>query len=189
MGNHIKHLFWPPKFTNPNCTLCPNNDKDTWPHMLFTCKHKFLKGLIITRHNATTHQLSYLLRSCIHTRHHTFKNFGKIDNQSQEIMPWRLPCSCLTTKCIPTPRLTIHIIKFTFTHDRYTTPAIETKIDKYNPLIEAIKTQGWLVITARVHGSIDTRRIELLGTLNIPPTPSRNQQKPFTTLQSNTSHI
>jgi hypothetical protein len=120
-------------------------------------------------------------------------NVGKIDNQPEDntIPPWILPCSCLTIKCtflsrlrpniiyiqgapckqlgphIPTPHLTIQIIEFTYTYIRYTTPIIETKRDKYNPLIEAIKTQGWqvnflMLITTRVHGSIHTRSIELL---------------------------
>ena len=29
MGNHRKNLFWPQIYTNPDCTLCHNNDKDT----------------------------------------------------------------------------------------------------------------------------------------------------------------
>ena len=45
---------------------------------------------------------------------------------------------------------TIWIIKFTFTLDRYTNQHIANKKDKYNPLIEAIKTQGWKVNSLRV---------------------------------------
>ena len=51
IGNHKKNIFWPLKFQNPNCTLCHKNDRDTWPHLLSTCKHPYLKGLRIARHN------------------------------------------------------------------------------------------------------------------------------------------
>ena len=47
MGNHKKHIFWPLKFQNPNCTLCHKNDRDTWPHLLSMCEHPYLKGLRI----------------------------------------------------------------------------------------------------------------------------------------------
>lgn len=50
---------------------------------------------------------------------------------------------------IPTPNLTIQIIEITFKHDKYTIRAIEAKNniknDNYDPLIEAIKAQGWKV--------------------------------------------
>ena len=58
LGNHQKNLTWLQKFTNPNCTLCQNNEEDTWPNLLSLCSHKFLKGLIIVGHNAATQQLS-----------------------------------------------------------------------------------------------------------------------------------
>jgi hypothetical protein len=44
---------------------------------------------------------------------------------------------------IPTLDLTIQIIEFTFTHDRFLDQAIQTKEDKYNPLVNAIRAQGW----------------------------------------------
>ena len=77
MGNHKKNLFWPKKSTNPNCTLCQNYDKDTWPHLLSTCNHKFLIGLRIARHNVATQQLVQLLKSCTHMRHYTLTNASK----------------------------------------------------------------------------------------------------------------
>jgi hypothetical protein len=51
--------------------------------------------------------------------------------------------------------------------------AIQTKEDKYNPLVDAIRAQGWnirplIVITTRVRGAIHTRSIKLLENLHIP---------------------
>lgn len=43
------------------------------------------------------------------------------------------------------PNLTVQVIQFTFTHDRFTYQAIKTKRDNCNPLITAIKAQGWKV--------------------------------------------
>jgi hypothetical protein len=51
MGNHIKNIFWPLKFQNPNCTLCHKYDRDTWPHLLSISEHPYLKGLRIARYN------------------------------------------------------------------------------------------------------------------------------------------
>ena len=51
MGNHRKNIFWPLKYQNPNCTLCRPNERDTWPHLLSTCKHPYLESLRIARHN------------------------------------------------------------------------------------------------------------------------------------------
>lgn len=58
LGNHHNNLTWPQKFTNPNCTLCQNNEGNTWPYLLSLRSHKFLKGLRIARHNAAIQQLS-----------------------------------------------------------------------------------------------------------------------------------
>ena len=63
------------------------------------------------------------------------------------------PGHILYTRCttrpikpnMPSPNLTIQMIEFTFTHDRYMDQAIKTKQDKYNPLVTAIKANGWLV--------------------------------------------
>ena len=43
------------------------------------------------------------------------------------------------------PNLTVQVIQFTFTHDRFTYQAIQTKRDNYNPLVTTIKAQGWKV--------------------------------------------
>lgn len=46
MCKHRKNLSWPQKFTNPNCTLCQNKDKDTWQHLLSLCNHNCRLGLL-----------------------------------------------------------------------------------------------------------------------------------------------
>ena len=62
---------------------------------------------------------------------------------------------------------------FTFTHDRFLDQAIQTKEDKSNPLVNAIRAQGWnirplIIITIGVRGGTHTRSIESLENLHIP---------------------
>jgi hypothetical protein len=88
------------------------------------------------------------------------------NHQDNTIMPWILSCTCNTTQCeclaklrpdiiyiqgvayeqngplTCTLDLTIQIIEFTFTHDRFLDQAIQTKENKYNPLVDAIRAQG-----------------------------------------------
>ena len=160
-------FFWPQTYTNPNCTLCHNNDKDTWPHLLSLCNNKSLKGLRIASHNTTTHQLTNLLKPNEHTRHLTLTNTIKQHGNQQDntIPPWILRCTCNNTRCeclaklrpdiiyihgatykqnnplIPTPDLTIQIIEFTFTRDGFIKQAIQTKETKYNLLIDYKSTR------------------------------------------------
>ena len=68
MGNHRKNMFWPLKYQNSNCTLCRTNERDTWPHLLSTCVHPYLKGLRIARHNKATHLISRTLQAHKNTR-------------------------------------------------------------------------------------------------------------------------
>jgi hypothetical protein len=58
-------------------------------------------------------------------------------------------------------------------HDRFLEQAIQTKEDKYNSLVNAIRAHGWnirplIVITVGVRGAIHTRSVELLENLHIP---------------------
>ena len=51
--------------------------------------------------------------------------------------------------------------------------AIQTKEDKYNPLVDAVRAHGWnirplIVITTGVRGAIHTRSIKLLENPHIP---------------------
>jgi hypothetical protein len=113
------------------------------------------------------------------------------NHQDNTIPPWILSCTCISTQCeclaklrpnivyiqgiayeqngrlLPTLDITIQIIEFTFTHDRFLDQAIQTKEDKYNLLVDTIRTQGWnikplIVITAWVREAIHTRSIKVL---------------------------
>ena len=81
MGNHRKNIFWPLNYPNPNCTLCHNNNRDTWPHLLSTCGHPYLKGLRIARHNKATHLITQTLQANKNTRFYTLANVGNLNNQ------------------------------------------------------------------------------------------------------------
>jgi hypothetical protein len=180
----------------PHCTLCQINDINTWPHLLSLCNNKSLKGLRSTKHNAIAYQL--LLKSNVYTRYLTLIDAGNQhgNHQNNTIPPRILSCTCNNTRCecltklrpgviyiqgdayeqngpvIHALVLTIQIIEFTFTHDRFFDQAIQTKEDKYNPLINAIRAQSWnirplIVITTWVRGTIHTRSIKLLENLHI----------------------
>ena len=58
MGNCRMNIFWPLIHLYPNSTPCQHNDKDTWPHLLLTCEHPYLKGLRIARHNKAVHLIT-----------------------------------------------------------------------------------------------------------------------------------
>lgn len=77
MGNHRNDIFWHCIFTKSNCTLCGNNGRNTWSHnymcvclCLCVITHSS-KGLVISRHNASTDQLVNLLNPCTRTKHFT----------------------------------------------------------------------------------------------------------------------
>lgn len=44
------------------------NDRDIWPHLLFTCANPNIKGLTIIRHNKTVHSTIQTLIANIFTR-------------------------------------------------------------------------------------------------------------------------
>jgi hypothetical protein len=58
-------------------------------------------------------------------------------------------------------------------HDKFLDQAIQTKEDKYNPLVDAIRAQGWnirplVVITAGLTGAIHAKNIKSLTTYVSP---------------------
>ena len=90
------------------------------------------------------------------------------DNPQENTAPsWLLPCTCNTQRChcnarlkpdilcvkglpykaLPpnhiNPNLTIQFIEFKYGNDRFSQEAIDIKIEKYQPLINDIKTLGW----------------------------------------------
>ena len=50
-------ILWPLIPANPYCTLRPNNEMDTWPHLIFTCTNQYTKGLWIIYYNKAIHQV------------------------------------------------------------------------------------------------------------------------------------
>ena len=63
----------------------------------------------------------------------------------------------------PTYNLTIQYIEFTYTNDKFSQETINNKIQKYQPLIDNLKHQGWkvdplIVITAGAQGTIMPRQ-------------------------------
>ena len=169
MGNHKKNIFWPLTQPNPNCTLCHNNDQDTWPHPLSTCEHPYLKGLRIARHNKAVHLITQTLQAIKNTRFYTLTNAGKIHNTTPEqpILQWFLQCTCPQSTCqcqaklrpdilcilgapnqvqvpiIPSHTHTIQFIEFTYYHDRFLEQALSHKHTKYDQLSQHHKKQ-WM---------------------------------------------
>jgi hypothetical protein len=107
MGNHRKNIFWPLTHPNPNCTLCPNNEIDTWPHLLSTCPNPHIKKLRIARHNKAVHQIVHTLQSNKNTRFYTLTNAGNQNSKPQDITvpEWLLKCTCAPTPCTCMARL------------------------------------------------------------------------------------
>ena len=171
MGNYRKHIFWPLQYQNPNSSLCQRNDRDTWPHLLSTCKHPYLKGLRITRHNKAVHLITLTLQANKNTRFFTLINAGNLNNQPQDhtIPEWLLACTCSQMKCqcqaklrpdimciigaqnqtstpiLPSPKHTIQFIEFTYCHDRFPDEGLTHNHTKYDPLINTIHNNGWKV--------------------------------------------
>lgn len=59
MGNHHTNIFWSTTHPNPNCTLCPSSDRDTWPHLYSTNINQHIKKLQIARHNKALYTSYY----------------------------------------------------------------------------------------------------------------------------------
>ena len=165
MGNHRKHVFWPPTHQNLNCTLCHKNDGDTWPHLLSTCENSYLKGLRVARHDKAIHLITHTLQANKNTRFFRLANARKINNKipNQTIPNWLLKCTCPQTPCgchakhrpdilwtieapnqtqtpmIPSTTRTLQLIEFTYCHDKFPEQILMHKHTKYNPLINIIQ--------------------------------------------------
>ena len=153
MGNRRKNIFWPLTHQNPNCTLCPRNDMDTWPHILSTCEHPYLKGLRIAIHNKTLYLITQTLQAHKNNHFFTLTNAGHLNNNPPEqIIPdWLLQCTCTQTTCqyqaklrpeimciigapnqtqtpiAPSPKLTVQFIEITYCHDKFPDQALTHK--------------------------------------------------------------
>jgi hypothetical protein len=172
------------------------------------CEHPYLKGLRIARHNKAVHLITQTLQANKHTRYYTLTNAGTHNNISQEqtIPEWLLKCTCPQTRCqchailkpdilcvigapnnnttplTPSHIHTIQLIEFTHCHDRFPEQACTHKHDKYDPLINNIRSKGWktnplITITAGVRGAIHEHSINQLINLKIPKANVKNLMK------------
>ena len=141
----MKNNFWPLTHKNPNCTLCQRSDRDTWPHLLSTCEHPYLKGLRIARHNKAVHLITHTLQTHKNTWYLTLTNACHPNNtpREQTILEWLLKCTCTQTTCqcqaklrphnmciieapnqiqtpiTPSSKLIVQFIEFTYYHDKF----------------------------------------------------------------------
>jgi hypothetical protein len=193
MGNARKHLFWPLCFPNIHCPLCNTIAIDTWPHLLLACPQPHIHALRTKRHNKAIWEIRKLILSSPLSRCLTLMNAGIYNSLPPEntVPPWLLPYICLTSRyncnakykpdilCVQglphlspppltiNPSLTIQFIEFTYTNDRYLEDKINTKINKYQPLIDDIKLRGWnikplIVILAGARGTTHIPSLKVL---------------------------
>ena len=87
-------------YTSANCTLHSNHDRETWPHLQPPYNDKFLKGLKIARHYATTHQITNLLKVCINAQHFMLTNANSyqltpIQHNPPQMHTFGMPCKLM----------------------------------------------------------------------------------------------
>jgi hypothetical protein len=204
---HVYCFRVPLKYLNPNCTLCHNNDKDTWPPLLSTCEHPHLKRLRIARHNKATHLITQTLHANKNTRFYTDKCWQlkqpparlnsprmaslmhmptttlPMPSQIKTRHPMHHWCpNQIQTPFSPSPNYTIQLIEFTYCHDIFPEQAITHKHTKYDPLINNIQNTGWktnplITINIRVRGAIHEHSIEQLNKLKIPKSNIKTPMK------------
>lgn len=153
--------------TNSNCTLCHKNDKDTWLHLLSlmwkqvsqrtqNCEtQRRCPPTTPTYSNHANTQGSSHSPSLTHKvtndkKTLVYLGYSNVCASPQMSIPSQTPPNyyikgATYKHLVPlflTPDLSIQIIKFTFTHNRYIHQALEMKHNKYYPLINVIQTQG-----------------------------------------------
>ena len=96
------------KTLNPK-PLCPNNDRDTWPHLLSRCENPHTKGLRVSRHNKAVHVIAQTLQANKSTRFFTLTNANNFNNKPPDstLPEWLLKCTYTTCKCQAKLRLDI----------------------------------------------------------------------------------
>ena len=194
MGHARKQLFFGRiAYPSHTCPICQSHEADTWLHVLLKCKQQHIHALITNRHNKAVWEIRKLLISNKVTRHYTLMNAGIYNNSPQEntIPPWLLPGTCVTPRChcnarlkpdilcvlghpynspppvAPTPDITIQYIEFTYCNDRFPTETIERKTTKYQPLIDDLTNNGWIVapLIVLASGARATTHIPSMKTL------------------------
>ncbi len=156
---------------------------DTWLLVLLKCNHHHIHAIRVKRHNKAIWTLCKLIMSTYKSRCYTLMNAGTFNNNPPEntVPTWLLPCTCINLRCqcnarlkpdilcikglpykntpptLPQDHLTIQFIEFTYTNDRFSQDTINTKITKYQALLNDIITLGWkvdpiIIITAGARG-------------------------------------
>ena len=141
-------------------------------------------------------------------------NVGTFNNNPQEntVPPWLLTCTCGQQRChcnarlkpdilcikgLPyqsTPpitssdNLTIQFVEFTYTNDRFPQETINTKTQKYQPLIDTLNQQGWktdplIVITAGARGTTHAPSMkQLISTFKLNENTVKNTFEAINTI-------
>jgi len=200
MKNARKQSFFGiERFPSITYSICNPHDANTWLHVLFKCNQHHIYALRVKRHNKAIWELRKLILSTNKSRHYTLMNAGTFNNpQENTLPPWLLPCSCVRQRCHCNARFkpnilcvkglpyhsnpptnldnnfTIQFIEFTYSNNRFLQETIDNKIQKYQPLINSIMAQGWIVDplivnTIGARGTTHTPSIKLLETkLRLP---------------------
>ena len=96
-----KNIICPITHPNPNCTLCPHYQINTWPHLLSACSIQHINGLRIARHNIAIHKVAHTLQSNKHTICYNLLNASNQHSRPQDnpIPTWFLQWKCNLTPC------------------------------------------------------------------------------------------
>src|SRR6202161_365183 len=194
MGNARKQLFFGRQtYPSITCPICNSYEPDTWLHVLLTCRQQHIHALHVTRRNKAVWEIRKLLISFEKSRCYTLMNAGTFNDNPQEntVPNWLLPYTCGTQRCHCNSRFkpdilcvkglpyqntppthidqtcTIQFIEFTYCNDRFSPTTLETKINKYKPLIESIVDRGWkidplIVITAGARAATHIPSMKIL---------------------------
>jgi len=215
MGQARKQLFFGrQRYPTITCPICNSHEPDTWLHVLLTCKQQHIHSLHVKRHNKVVWEIRKLLISSEKSRCYILMNAGTFNNNHQEntVPNWLLPCICGTQRCQCNARfrpdilcikelpyqsepptnidqnLTIQFIEFTYCNDRFSPETLETKINKYKPLIESIATRGCkidplIVITAGARAATHIPSMKILeDKFKIPMASIRHTFKNINTI-------
>lgn len=79
-----KNIICPITHPNPNCTLCPHYQINTWPHLLSACSIQHINGLRIARHNIAIHKVAHTLQSNKHTICYNLLNASNQHSRPQD---------------------------------------------------------------------------------------------------------
>ena len=153
-------MFWSLTHQNPNYTLCCNNDRDTWPHLLSSCKNPYIKGLRIAQYNKAVHLIAQTLQANKTLGFLHWPKASNLNNHPPTTQSRTGSSKCTRTQTIfqcqaklrpdilciigalnqtqipisPSLALTVQLIEFTFYHDICLDQALTHKHTKIQPI-------------------------------------------------------